>query len=89
MRHKKPYKKSVYQSLVLLSQFGINMVVPIAMCCAVGIWLDNRFHTAWITIVLFFIGAIAGGQNIYRLVKKMDGKDKESDKASDQTEIRK
>lgn len=89
MRHKKPYKKSVYQSLVLLSQFSINMVVPIAMCCAVGIWLDNQFHTAWITIVLFFIGAIAGGQNIYRLVKKMDGKDKESDKASDQTEIRK
>ena len=65
------YDKSVYQSLVLISQFGINMLVPIGMLSALGIWLDSRYGTSFWTIVLFFVGAIAGGQNVYRMAKKV------------------
>lgn len=75
MKRKKSYDKSVYKSLALITQFGINMIVPIAMMCALGIWLDGYFETKWITPVLFFVGAIAGGQNIYRMAKSIYGKD--------------
>lgn len=71
MKHKKVYDKSVYRSLALVMQFGINMVVPIAMMTALGIWLDGKFGTSYIVIILFFVGAAAGGQNVYRMAKKI------------------
>lgn len=71
MKHKKRYDKSVYRSLVFITQFGINMLVPICMMTALGIFLDNKFGTSFWMILLFFIGAIAGGQNIYRMAKKI------------------
>ncbi len=74
------YDKSVYRSLVLITQFGINMLVPIGMMTALGIWLDNRYHTPFWTVLLFFAGAIAGGQNIYRMAKKIYGEDDREEK---------
>lgn len=70
VKHEKPYDKSVFRSLTLITQFGINMLVPIALMTALGIFLDQKFETGWITIVLFFVGAIAGGQNVWRMAKK-------------------
>ena len=63
------FDKSVYRSLVLISQFVINMLEPISMMSALGIWLDNRYGTSFWTVLLFFVGAIAGGQNVYRMAK--------------------
>lgn len=71
MKHDKPYDRSVFQALSLVTQFGINMIVPIGMTTALGVWLDRRLETGWITIVLFFVGAIAGGQNVYRMAKRV------------------
>ncbi len=68
---RKPYNRTVYHSLVLLTQFGINMLVPIGLMTALGIFLDGKFGTSWITILLFFAGAAAGGRNIYRMAKKV------------------
>lgn len=65
------YDRSVYRSVILITQFGINMLVPIGMMSALGIWLDGRYHTSFWTIVLFFVGAIAGAQNIYRMARKI------------------
>ncbi len=74
-RTKQKYGKSVYRSLVLITQFGINMLVSIGMMSAAGIWLDKRFDTAFWTILLFFVGAAAGAQNIYRMARQIyDGK---------------
>ena len=82
-RHNPKYDKSVYRSLVLITQFGINMLVPICMMSALGIWLDNRYHTSFWTIVLFFVRAVAGGQNIYRVAKKVfDADDRKEPDAS-------
>ena len=69
-KHDKPYDKSVFRSLTLITQFGINMLVPIGMMTVLGIWLDQKLETGWITIALFFVGAIAGGQNVWRMAKK-------------------
>ncbi len=78
------YDKSVYRSLVLITQFGINMLVPIGMMSALGIWLDRKYHTSFWTILLFCVGAIAGAQSVYRIAKKFyetdDGEEHEGDR---------
>lgn len=67
----KKYDHTVYQSLTMILQFGINMIVPIAMMTALGVYLDRKLMTSWITVVCFFLGAAAGGQNVYRMAKKV------------------
>ena len=63
--------RQVWDSLILVFQFGINMIVPIVMCTLIGVWIGDKFDISWIVIPLFFMGALAGGQNIYRMTKKM------------------
>lgn len=74
------YDRSVYQSLVFVTQFGINMLVPIGMMSALGIWLDKRFDASFYTILLFFVGALAGGQNVFRMARKVYGRKSEPGK---------
>lgn len=87
-RHRRGAKldRSVYQSLALISQFGINMLVPIGMMSALGVWLDGRFHTSFWTILLFFAGALAGGRNVYGMAKRVY--DTEADKRENSEEIK-
>lgn len=47
------------------------MLVPICMMSALGIYLDQRFHTSFWMILLFLAGAVAGGQNVYRMAKRI------------------
>lgn len=71
--------RQVIDALILVFQFGLNMLVPIFMCCAVGIWIGNRTGITWMMIPFFFIGALAGGTNVYRMARKIyerDNKDK-------------
>ncbi len=75
MKKKKKLDKHVCRALALISQFGINMLVPIGLMLWLGIWLDGKFGTSWIVILCFFIGAIAGFQNIYRMAKSLMNKE--------------
>lgn len=65
------YKKSVYESLAMVTQFGINMMVPIVLCTLFGVFLGERFSIPVVTVPLFFLGAFAGFRNVYRLSKKI------------------
>ncbi len=80
MKHKKPYDKSVFQSLTLITQFSINMLVPIGLMTWLGMYLDEKFGTSYLVILLFFVGAIAGGQNVYRMAKNIYGKKEQQEK---------
>ncbi|MDE6916267.1 MAG: AtpZ/AtpI family protein [Lachnospiraceae bacterium] len=71
MGRNKKYKRSVYQSLAVITQFGINMIVPIFMCSFAGLFLDRKFGTAFWFVLLFFAGALAGFRNIYILARKI------------------
>lgn len=73
MSRKKKYDKSVYRSFTLISQFGIHMLVPIGMMTWLGIFLDKKFDTSYWMVILFFVGAVAGGRNVYHLSKKIYG----------------
>lgn len=77
------YKKSVYKSLAMISQVGIAMLVPIFLCCMLGLFLRNKFGIPAF-LPLFFIGALAGMRNVYIMLsaifkeeekKKNDRKD--------------
>lgn len=70
-RRKKKYTKSVYQSLTLITQFGINILVPVFLCSFIGIFLDQKFGTSFFMILFFFTGALAGFRNIYILAKRI------------------
>lgn len=68
---KHPYNRTVWQSLALISQFGIMMLVPIGMMFSLGYWLDEKLGTHIFTIVLFVVGVLAGFGNIFRLARKI------------------
>lgn len=70
---KRKLDKSVFKSLTLISQFGINMIVPVVMCMLLGIFLDNKFETGYWTVILFFVGALAGFNSVYKMAKKVCG----------------
>lgn len=87
MKRRRPQdNRKTFQTLALVTQLGLTMVVSIGMTSALGIWLDRKFNTSWITIVMFVIGVIAGIQSIWRMIKKIygdEGKDKEQDSSGD------
>ena len=60
------YKRSVFKALSILTQLGVSIIVPTAICVGIGVFIDNRFGTWW-TIPLLFLGMIAGGRNAYVL----------------------
>lgn len=80
MGKKKPYKRSVYQSLAVITQFGINMLVPIFLCFFAGWFLDQKLGTAFWSVLLFFVGVLAGFRNVFILAKKIYEGDKEDEK---------
>ncbi len=65
------FNRNVFESLMMISQFGINMVVPVLLCSFAGIFLDKKLGTSYLVIILFFVGAAAGGRNCYRFAKKI------------------
>ena len=77
MAKKKKVDSSVYRALTLILQFGLNMIVPIFMMTFLGIFIDNKAGTRYFVVILFFVGAIAGGQNVYRMAKGIYDKPKE------------
>ncbi len=60
----------VFEMLSLIMQLGISMLVPILMCTLFGVWLGRRFGMNWIPVVGFVIGAAAGMESVYKIVKK-------------------
>ena len=63
--------KKTFQALTLVTQLGLIMVVSIGVTSALGIWLDKRFGTSWITVVMFVMGTAAGIQSVWRMIKKI------------------
>lgn len=81
MKHRNDNRRETFQLLTMITQFGLVMLVSIGLTTALGIWLDRKLGTSFLTILLFFVGAVAGGQSVYSMVKKIyrdeDSKDDE------------
>lgn len=78
MKQRRDDKKKTFQTLTLITQLGLVMIVAIGMTTALGIWLDRKLGTSFITVIMFFLGAAGGCQGVYRMVKQIfrdeDGK---------------
>ena len=70
-------QRKVLQSLTLILQFGLNMIVPIVMCTLLGAWLGEKYGMPIITVPLFIMGALAGFNNIFKMAKKIYGQGNE------------
>ncbi|NBJ93709.1 AtpZ/AtpI family protein [bacterium 1xD42-62] len=71
------FNRKVYQALTMIGQFGINMLVPVFLCSFLGIFLDGKLGTNFFVIVFFFVGAVAGGYNVYRFARGIFASDSE------------
>ena len=67
---KKINMREITESFSMVLQFGLNMIIPIAMCIALGVWLGDKYDMDWIVIPLFFVGALAGYKSIFKMVKQ-------------------
>lgn len=65
------YQKTVYQALMMITQFGVNMLVPIFLCSFVGMFLDRKLGTSVWMVALFFVGALAGFTNVFRFARRI------------------
>lgn len=65
------YNRNVYQALTMITQFGINMLVPIFLCSFAGMFLDRKFGTSFWMILLFFVGTLAGFTNVFRFARRI------------------
>ncbi len=65
------HNQKVFQCLALISQFAIHMLVPIFMCSYLGYFIDSKIGTSFLFIIFFFVGAFAGGRNIFLLARKI------------------
>ncbi len=75
------YNKNVYRSLVMITQFGLNMLVPIGICSFLGIFLDKKLGTSFFVIIFFFIGALAGFRNVFIFARRIyEDKEKPDEK---------
>ena len=59
----------IARSLVLVTQLGISMLVPIFLCIGIGICLDQTFDTS-LTLLFLILGFLAGGRNVWILAKQ-------------------
>ena len=48
-------KNSEYRNIILISQVGICVMIPMFLCMALGIWLDKKFGT-YFTLPLLVVG---------------------------------
>ncbi|MFQ5983984.1 MAG: AtpZ/AtpI family protein [Alphaproteobacteria bacterium] len=69
-------------------QAGIELVGTLAVAVVIGYLLDAWLGTQpWLLVVFFFLGAGAGGLNVYRLSQKIEAAQAEAE-APDQTSER-
>lgn len=72
------FDKSVFATLALVSQLGHSMIVPIVLCTYAGVWLENKFSFPF-TIIFIVLGILAGGRNVYVLLKNAMKKEPEGE----------
>lgn len=72
-------KRNPLENLALISQLGITMIVPIIGCFLLGNYLDTKFSTGNIFLLIFTIlGVLAAFRNLFMIGMK-SGTDRKDD----------
>ncbi len=67
----------IIRALMLITQLGISMMVPIFLCVFVGNFIDKKAGTGFFMPVLLILGIAAAFRNVYYLLRPFYAKDKE------------
>ncbi|MBU5676591.1 AtpZ/AtpI family protein [Alkaliphilus sp. MSJ-5] len=63
-------KTSALENLVLISQIGISMMVPIGIGLYIGKWLDDRLETGPIFLFIFIIiGVVSAFMSLFKITQ--------------------
>lgn len=80
------FDPKVGKTLALISQIGINMIVPILMMGWLGNWLADKCQMPLLFPICLFLGIAGGFRSVYSLIEpllrdgKKENKDHETDK---------
>lgn len=69
--NKKKSNRDVVRALALITQLGLNMLVPIVLCFFLGRWLDGVFHTGFLLPVFIILGILTAYRNLYESTKTL------------------
>ena len=72
----------VIRALLLISQLGISMMVPIFLCVFVGNFIDKKAQTGFFMPVFLLLGIVAAFRNVYLLLRPFYAKDKAREDAN-------
>ena len=64
------YKKSVFQSLAMVSQLGLCVLTPILFAVFAGNYIDSRYGTKTL-VFLLILGTLGGGRGAYMMAKRL------------------
>ena len=67
----KDHMTTVTGMLTLILQLGITMLVPIVVCTIGGNWLGERLGWMGFPVLGFVVGAVAGMQGAWKLIRRM------------------
>ena len=79
MRH----KKSVMRNMMMVTQLGLSVMVPVFVCILAGSWIDRHAGTN-LTFFLLFLGFLAGGWNGYKVAMTTLRMNEQEEKKEDQ-----
>ena len=85
------HKKSVMRNLMMVTQLGLSVMVPVFVCILAGSWIDKYAGTN-LTIFLMFLGFLAGGWNGYKVAMttlKMNEREEKKEEEKAQQEKKK
>lgn len=70
-------KKAAWaKGLLMITQIGITMLVPIFLCLFLGMFLNEALNTVYAVPILLVLGIAASFRNVYYLTKSFYAKQK-------------
>lgn len=78
MRH----NKSVMRSLLMVTQLGLSVMVPVFVCILAGYYFD-RYAGTRLLLLFLVIGFLAGGLNAYKIAKATLAMNEREEKEAD------
>ena len=71
----KKSRAEILKALAMLTQFGLQIFVPVACCIIAAGWLQRYYSLgSWVVIVGVVLGVGAGVSNLMTVIKKMTKK---------------
>lgn len=70
MKQKK-HNRDVVRALMLITQLGLNMLVPVVLCFFIGLWLDKWLGTGCFLIIFIILGVLAAFRNMFASTKSL------------------